>query len=69
MSVNIEQAIENAANSIDRTSGTHPTEEIEVRSLVSIANSLLAIAAMMHKSMFGYHLNGDTVASGKKVDA
>lgn len=49
MSVNIEQAIENAANSIDRTSGTHPTEEIKVYALVSIANSLAAIAAMMYE--------------------
>ena len=47
MSVNIEQAIDNAANSIDRASGTHPTEEIKARSLVSIANSLLAIAATL----------------------
>lgn len=49
MSVNIEQAIENAAHSIDQTSGTHPTEEIKARALISIASSLAAIAAMMYE--------------------
>lgn len=68
MSINIDMCIENAAKSVDATNGTHPADEIKARALTSIAHSLLAIAAMMHKSMFGYHLNGDTVASGRKVE-
>ena len=67
MSINIDMCIKNAADSIDAMEGEHPIEEIKARSLISIADSLLAIAAMMHESMFGYHLDVDTVASGRKV--
>lgn len=67
MSINIDMCIKNAAESVDATYGTHPADEIKARALTSIANSLLAIAAMMHESMFGYHLDVDTVEFAKKV--
>lgn len=60
MSVNIDICIKNAANSIDDSAGVNPIEEVKSRSLLSIANSLLAIAVMMHKSI-------DTVEFAKKV--
>lgn len=47
MSINIEACIKNAANSIDESSGEHTFEEVKTRSLVSIANSLLAITATL----------------------
>lgn len=67
MSINVDECLNNAANSVDALNGEHPIEEVKARSLVSIANSLLAIAAMMHKSIFGYHLDVDTVEFAKKV--
>lgn len=67
MSINIDMCIKNAASNINESIGEHPIEEVKTRSLLSIANSLLAIAAMMHKSMFGYHLDVDTVEFAKKV--
>lgn len=68
MSINVDECLNNAARSVDALDGEHPIEEVKARSLVSIANSLLAIAVMMHKSVYGYRLYDDTVASGRKVE-
>lgn len=55
--INIEMALQNAARSIDKTNGSHPADTVCADALVSIANSLAAIAQTYYESSVRYTAN------------
>ena len=52
--INIEIALQNAARSIDNTNGSQPADNVTAHALVSIANSLAAIAQTYYESSVKY---------------